>query len=386
MLVVFGTLGYFACEFAYNNAVARYDYRFSCEQNPSYVLESSFYDGAIDKIKQYNEDVENGLVEGKKISYANIDYKSMVKSMTLSNDGNIYTLSIKKTYFPSIVRTSNGTVNEAHSRVKTYFNLMLSYGEYETSFIDVSLKGYVNPFLVGGITLGISFVLIIGVYAILFYKLPPLEIENIYDNEKVFKTPFHKQYWKNSLSFFKSIKSITLMAMLFALMLLAKLFSLPSGFGALGISITYLFFSTISMIFGPIAGILIGILSDTFGYFINQTSYMYFPGYTLDAMLSGFIYGICFYQTKITFTKCLWARIFVNFAVNVCLGSLWWGILYGLNFDGIITYVLTIALPKNIVFLLPQSIVLFLYFKIMSRVFLKTKVIDEKVARNVSLF
>ena len=37
------------------------------------------------------------------------------------------------------------------------------------------------------------------------------------------------------------------------------------------------------------------------------------PIFTLSAMLSCFIYGLCFYRTNISFTKCLIARIFVNF-------------------------------------------------------------------------
>ena len=71
------------------------------------------------------------------------------------------------------------------------------------------------------------------------------------------------------------------------------------------------------MIYGPIAGLVIGIFSDVLGYFIGGASGMFFPGYTLDAMLAGFVYGLCFYKTKLTFAKCLYARLIVNLFVNV---------------------------------------------------------------------
>ena len=88
--------------------------------------------------------------------------------------------------------------------------------------------------------------------------------------------------------------------MLFALMLASKLVSLPSGFGNLGLSFAYLFFSTIGLIYGPIAGLLIGFLSDVLGFFLFDTSgFSFFIGYSIQAMITGLIYGIMFFKTKI---------------------------------------------------------------------------------------
>ena len=94
-------------------------------------------------------------------------------------------------------------------------------------------------------------------------------------------------------------------------------------------------------------GVIIGFCSDMIGYFLFQSSFKIFFGYTLNAMLAGFTYGLCFYKRRITFTKCLYARLVVNLIINVCLGSLWWKILYDLTLEGFYSYLFFIALDRK---------------------------------------
>ena len=103
-------------------------------------------------------------------------------------------------------------------------------------------------------------------------------------------------------------------------------------------------------------------------------------------MLTGFIYGIFFYKKKITFTNCLLARFFVNIIINVGLGSIWWGIVYNLEGEALRAYTMLTALPKNIIYLLPQSILLFIVFKFIAKPLARFGLIDDKIANNVELF
>ena len=103
-------------------------------------------------------------------------------------------------------------------------------------------------------------------------------------------------------------------------------------------------------------------------------------------MLTGFIYGIFFFKKKITFANCLLARFFVNIGINVVLGSIWWGIVYNLDFEAIKMYVMLTSLPKNIIYLLPQSILLFIVFKMIAKPLSKFGLINDKIASNVELF
>ena len=385
-ILIFFLLGFFITEFAYNNLNARYLYCFNANEEPSYILDEKFYDETFQKIDLHNKQIEEGTIPGKKISYAKIDYHSMLKDSSLTQNGTLYTLSLPKKYFKDLGRTSNGTVNFAENRVKSYFNLVLSYGDVETSFVEAKLIGNVNPYMVSGYTALGAFGLVLAIHTILFLKSDVKYDLDISDNDQIFRTPFHKKYWSFASKYLSKIKNITIISILFALMIIAKMISLPSGFGALGLGLGYLFFSVIGLLFGPLAGLAIGFLSDTLGYFLFQSGTIYFPGYTLDAMLAGLTYGLFFYRTKITFTKCLWARFIVNFIINVGLGSLWWKIIYGLDFEGYLVYVLTISLPKNIIYLLPQSIVLFLVFKALLKPLNRFNLVDYRISDNVTLF
>lgn len=386
LVVAFGFLGYFLCEYGYNNLFAKYQYVFRAEEEPTYILEVDYYNEVIAKIDDYNASIASGEITGKKISYANIDYAKMLASATLTKEGDYYILSVRKSFFPSLVRMSDGSVNKAENRVKTYFDLMLSYGTLETNSLAVRMAYYVNPLLVGGITLSLTLVGFLVTYTIMFKQNKVREILDISDNETIFKTPFHKKYWQDATTFLKKVRNVAIISVLFALMMASKLITIPSGFGSLGIGLGYLFFAVIAWCYGPIAGIVIGILSDNLGYFLFPNGYAYFPGYMLDSLLAGFIYGICFYKTKVTFTKCLWSRFFVNFFINVLLGSLWWKILYSLDMSGYLSYMLFISLPKNLLYLLPQTIVLYLVLKFLARPLARVNLVSEEVANNITLF
>ena len=175
------------------------------------------------------------------------------------------------------------------------------------------------------------------------------------------------------------------MAILLSMVLVCKFIPIPSGFGELGIGFSYLFLSTAAMIFGPIPSLLIGALSDILGYIIRPEG-EFFIGYTIQAMVACFTYALCFHKTYITFTRCLIARVVVNFLCNVIIGSISRAIMLSLSYDAFMTYVLTISLPKNIIYLLPQSLLLFFVLKAIANPLYHMNLIDERVSSNFSFF
>ena len=60
--------------------------------------------------------------------------------------------------------------------------------------------------------------------------------------------------------------------------------------------------------------------------------------------------------------------------------------MLGLGYDAFIAYMLTISLPKNIVYLLPQSLLLFFVLKAIANPLYHMNLIDEKVKANFSFF
>ena len=379
IILTFFLMAFFITDYFYNDNNARYVYVFNCKgENVEELITVEYFDNVIKQIDEYN------LVNDKKISYAKIEYKDMLETAELTKNGNTYELSVLMKYFPSNVR-SNGLVNEGESRAIKYLNLIFSYSDKNVEFIELNLIKYVNPFLIGGITALVCVVIIIC-YLMFLYVLKGLYISHIEDNIEIFSSIFHKGYWKNSLSFTKNVKDLCTVSILFAMMMVCKLIPIPSGFGSLGIGFTYLFFSVITLIYGPICGIFVGFCSDILGYFLFQGGSIFFLGYTLSAMITGFIYGVFFYKKKITFTNCLLARFFVNIFINVVLGSIWWKIVYGLDVEAMKVYVLLTSLPKNTLYLLPQSILLFIVLKALAKPLAKFGLLHDKIAENVELF
>ncbi|MCI5583227.1 MAG: hypothetical protein MR357_05895, partial [Anaeroplasma sp.] len=67
------------------------------------------------------------------------------------------------------------------------------------------------------------------------------------------------------------------------------------------------------------------------------------------------------------------------------LGSIWWAIIYDLSFDGFKTYLIFISLPKNLVYLIPQSIIQFIILKLVARPCGAYGLIDNRISENISI-
>ena len=173
------------------------------------------------------------------------------------------------------------------------------------------------------------------------------------------------------------IFDMCLISILFSLQLCMKFITIPSGFANLGIGLTYLIFVYITLIYGPLWGLVIGFGSDMIGFIMRPTTFH--PGYTIQAMLTGFVYGLCFYKTDIRFSKTLFSRIIVNILLNGILGAFLWGDFAGLNHDATMTYMILVSLPKNIIYLFPQSILLYLFLQASVPILIMNRIVPKEV-------
>ena len=303
----------------------RYVYNFNSNETITYTLD------------------DLGQIEKKEEVLADLKVES-------AGDG-IYKLSLQKGFFK--------TKKEARLYIESLFNTK-----------NVSKNGslYENDkYTVYGVffsSIIISFVVSYFMMFLIYLKFPHIfKYKYEYDNTNVFRTPFHKSYWKGQITFTKKVKDLTILSVLLALLVALQGVVLPSGFGQLGISLTFIVAPIISLIYGPITGFIIGIFSDILGHFIFNGGTVFIIGYTLNSALTGLIYGLFLYRTKINFSKVLFLRIVVGFFINVALGTIWYAQYQNLNFDGAIAYLYTQALPKNIIYLLPQSVILYLVLK-----------------------
>ena len=315
--------------------------------------------------------------------YENIDIEKIIKNndLKIEKNNNEYIITTGYQYYAEFFNSKSQTKG---TRVKQFYIDAIDglVGENEVTYQYDNVyvvKGSINRYIVASIT---GIIGLIGV--IIYYVYNKKDNRFEYDNINTFQTPFHKTYWKESLGFLDSTKKIVTLAMLFSLMMVCKLFSLPSGFSNLGISLTYLFFALISLIYGPIAGFTVGLLSDVLGFFLFDRSGLSFNFlYTIQAMMAGFVYGFCLFKTKISFTRCFISRLIVNLILNVVWGSFCFGFVMNWNKEVIIKYALIMELPKNIIYLVPQTLLLFVFLKFISPILYQNKYISKMIYENV---
>lgn len=315
--------------------------------------------------------------------YENIDIEKIIKNndLKIEKNNNKYIITTGYQYYAEFFNSKSQTKG---TRVKQFYIDAIDglVGENEVTYQYDNVyvvKGSINRYIVASIT---GIIGLIGVILYYIYNKEDNRFE--YDNINTFQTPFHKTYWKESLVFLDSTKKIVTLAMLFSLMMVCKLFSLPSGFSNLGISLTYLFFALISLIYGPIAGFTVGLLSDVLGFFLFDRSGLSFNFlYTIQAMMAGFVYGLCLFKTKISFTRCFVSRLIVNLILNVVWGSFCFGLVMNWNKEVIIKYALIMELPKNIIYLVPQALLLFVFLKFISPILYQNKYISKMIYENV---
>lgn len=82
-----------------------------------------------------------------------------------------------------------------------------------------------------------------------------------------------------------------------------------------------------AMLYGPLAGGLVGALGDFMGAILFPIG-AYFPGFTLTAFLMGAVFGLFLYKEQ-TVPKILGAVTVNQCALSLCLNTLWISILYG---------------------------------------------------------
>jgi len=87
----------------------------------------------------------------------------------------------------------------------------------------------------------------------------------------------------------------------------------------------------VDFLFGPIVGGIFGGMMDVLKFIAKPTGPFFF-GFTIDAILSGVIYGCFLYKKPLTWWRVLIPEILVKVFINCGLNTLWISMLYGKGF------------------------------------------------------
>lgn len=135
-----------------------------------------------------------------------------------------------------------------------------------------------------------------------------------------------KNIFKESLYALKTTRGIAICAMFIAISCVLSFFK----FGiTTSVNVTFFFLpiSIAAQLLGPLPAIAVGGIADLLGCIIRPTG-PYFPGFTINAMITGLIYGIFFYSKRPKLWEVIAARLIVMVVVDLILTPIWLHILY----------------------------------------------------------
>ena len=131
----------------------------------------------------------------------------------------------------------------------------------------------------------------------------------------------------------------------------------------LRITFTFIPMALTGWLFGPVPAMAVGLCGDVIGAQVFPSG-SFFPGFTVTAVLSGLIYGLCLYRTegKWLLLRAAAAKFLVNMLMNTLLNAYWLSVITG---KGYLVY-LSSHFIKNISTLVFEVIVLYFIMKFLS--------------------
>lgn len=127
---------------------------------------------------------------------------------------------------------------------------------------------------------------------------------------------------------FKHVSTITCCAMFGAMSIVLGSFAsinvtpnLKIGFGSLPNEL-------VDFLFGPVVGALFGGGMDLVKFMLKPDG-GFMPGFTFNAMLAAFIYGMFLYKRPLSLKRMLMAKLIVAVFCNILLGTYWLSLLNG---------------------------------------------------------
>ncbi len=200
------------------------------------------------------------------------------------------------------------------------------------------------------------------------------------------KKIFTKEYWKSSISHFYNVKGICLMAIFVALMtVIGGICSIfPLKVYGRTISLLFLFWPLIGILFGPISGMSIALIVDVLMYFLFPTGYPFYIGYTLAEMLIVFVSGIIFYKSNISIIKSIIFEGFVDIVVHVGIESLFMNDIMKWHLGEAYQAYVIGGLTKNVILWPIEVVILFLLISALLPVFKSLKLVDEDIKKTIT--
>ena len=196
----------------------------------------------------------------------------------------------------------------------------------------------------------------------------------------LYRTPFTPAYWSSAR---KDMGRLNLLVFAALMVAVARALSLiPSiPIAHTRMSFGFLARALCALVCGPVMGLAYGFVEDILG-FVLQPSGQFFFGYTLSTMLGMLAYALCLYRARVSMFRLLLANLIVNVAVNAALGTVWTVMTMGGNYG----VLFLVSLVKNLVTIIPKSVLLYILFQALLPILQRMGVIPCQVSGPIRFF
>ncbi|MBE6008519.1 MAG: folate family ECF transporter S component [Lachnospiraceae bacterium] len=126
---------------------------------------------------------------------------------------------------------------------------------------------------------------------------------------------------------FKKLPSLTGAALMSALhmilgyckIVISTVFEIRFAFLALGVA---------GMLYGPVVAGVVGAIGDILVFIIRPNGF-FFPGFTFNEFVYGFVFGLFFYKKRVTVKRIIAAKLTLSVLINIILTPIWLNMMYG---------------------------------------------------------
>lgn len=171
------------------------------------------------------------------------------------------------------------------------------------------------------------------------------------------------QTLQSSLHELKSTKNLVLCGLMAALAVVLGMCASFSVGPYIKIGFSAIPNRIVDCLFGPVIGCFFGGALDLLKYFVKPDGPFFF-GFTFNAMLAGFLYGIILYKKPLKWQRMLFAEFINKLVINCGLNTLWISMLYGKGFF----VLLPARLLKNVIMLPIDTAIIFASLTLMKQI------------------
>lgn len=150
-----------------------------------------------------------------------------------------------------------------------------------------------------------------------------------------------------------NIRQLTIISLLIALeIILTRFLSIQTLIVRISFGFVAIFI--VAYLYGPLWGGTMAAISDVLGMMIFPKGH-YFPGFTLTAFITGYLFGVFFHQKFLNILYLFFSMIFINIII-ILLNTCWLSFLIGKSF----IFILPIKIIQ-LIFMLPVQLIIIIF-------------------------